>query len=135
MAGRGEGTREAIDMKKVKAYLAEVVEAAEAVDLGRVCAAIDLLQAAYEEDRAVYIIGNGGSAANAMHFAQDLAKGAMPDLEGKRLRVLSLVDNISYITALSNDMGYERIFELQLRPFAQAGGLLPHRWSTCQYDR
>ena len=99
-------------------YLEMVIKAARSVDLRSVERFITLLESAYRRGRAVYVIGNGGSAANASHFAEDLSMGAMPDLEGRRFRVLSLADNISYITALANDKGYERVFELQLRQFA-----------------
>lgn len=106
-------------------YIDSVARAAAAVDTAAVEACIDCLEAAYRDGRGVYVIGNGGSAANASHFAQDLAKGALPTFPaGKRFRVLSLTDNIAFITALANDIGYEHVFELQLRQFAQSGDVL-----------
>lgn len=111
-------------MDKLMRYLETVAQAARRVDLKAVERLIDRLEVAYREGRAVYVIGNGGSAANASHFAEDLSMGAMPDLEGKRFRVLSLVDNVPFVTALANDKGYDRIFELQLRQFAQKGDVL-----------
>ncbi|MDA0578019.1 MAG: SIS domain-containing protein [Verrucomicrobia bacterium] len=106
-------------------YLDQVHQAARSVDPAAVDACMDCLESAYREGRGVYVIGNGGSASNATHFAQDLSKGAMPDLEkGRRFRVLSLTDNLAYLTAVGNDMGYDRVFEQQLRPFAQRGELL-----------
>jgi D-sedoheptulose 7-phosphate isomerase len=80
---------------------------------------------AYENDRTIFVIGNGGSAANATHFAQDLAKGVIPDQHiTKRIRALSLTDNVSYITAVANDDGYQNIFSSQLRTFGSPGDLL-----------
>ncbi|MBP7829638.1 MAG: SIS domain-containing protein [Kiritimatiellae bacterium] len=111
-------------IERSEQYLEIVIRAARRVDLRTVERFIDLLEAAYRDGRAVYFIGNGGSAANASHFAEDLSMGAMPDLEGKRFRVLSLTDNTSYITALANDKGFDRVFELQLRQFGQKGDLL-----------
>lgn len=111
-------------IERVEQYLETVVRAARRVDVRSVERFIDLLESAYREGRAVYMIGNGGSAANASHFAEDLSMGAMPDLEGKRFRVLSLTDNTSFITALANDKGYDRVFELQLRQFGQKGDIL-----------
>lgn len=111
-------------IQRLEQYLEIVVRAAQRVDLRSVERFIDLLEAAYREDRGVYLVGNGGSAATASHFAEDLSMGAMPDLEGKRFRVLSLADNTSYITALANDKGYDRVFELQLRQFGRKGDLL-----------
>lgn len=86
---------------------------------------IQLIFDAYENERMIFIIGNGGSAANASHFAQDLAKGTRINInQKKRIKALSLTDNISFITAMSNDDGYETIFEQQLRTFAKPKDIL-----------
>ncbi|MFH0907538.1 MAG: SIS domain-containing protein [bacterium] len=105
-------------------YLEKVVQAAADVDLKEARRCIDALESAYHEGRSVFVIGNGGSASNASHFAQDLSKGSVVELEGRRFRVLSLTDNVSFITALANDIGYERVFDLQLRQFGQRGDML-----------
>jgi D-sedoheptulose 7-phosphate isomerase len=84
---------------------------------------ITSLQAVWREDRQVFAIGNGGSASNASHFATDLGKGASDKL-GKRFRVLSLTDNIAWITALGNDYSYDEIYSRQLENFAKAGDLV-----------
>lgn len=86
---------------------------------------ISLLADAYNKEKLIFIIGNGGSAANASHFAQDLAKGTRTSKEQPlRLRALSLTDNSPFITAQGNDEGYESIFEQQLRTFAKPGDML-----------
>ncbi len=86
---------------------------------------IETLYKAFEERRTVFLAGNGGSAANASHFGQDLAKGTLASMAAKkRFRVIPLTDNIGFITALANDEGYESIFEQQLRNLAQPGDLL-----------
>ncbi len=75
---------------------------------------------AYQESSTIFIIGNGGSAANASHFAQDLAKGTLSDIsQKKRIRAVSLTDNGPFITALANDEGYENVFLQQLMTYAQ----------------
>lgn len=85
----------------------------------------DILLRAYSDDSNIYIIGNGGSAANASHFAQDLAKGCRGGLDSsKRFRALSLTDNIPFITALANDDGYQCVYEQQLRTYAKSGDVL-----------
>lgn len=77
---------------------------------------------AYEQDRAVYLFGNGGSAALASHAACDLGKGTTQP--GKRpFRVVSLTDNVSLITAWANDTSYDNVFAAQLRPFIKAGDI------------
>lgn len=99
--------------------------AMEKVSQNEIDKLIELILSAYEDERMIFVIGNGGSAANASHFAQDLAKGTRKNLEQvKRIKALSLTDNLPYITALGNDDGYETIFEQQLRTFAKPEDIL-----------
>ncbi len=73
----------------------------------------DILYRAYHMGAAVFILGNGDSASTASHMAADLAKNTIaPNMA--RCRVLSLNDNISLLTALANDDGYENVFRDQL---------------------
>src|SRR5258708_84037 len=83
---------------------------------------IGALRTVLEEGRQVFVFGNGGSAANASHFATDLGKGASDKL-GKRFRVLCLNDNVSWMTALANDYAYEDVFVGQLQNYGRAGDL------------
>jgi D-sedoheptulose 7-phosphate isomerase len=86
---------------------------------------VETLFEAFEEERTIFLIGNGGSAAAASHFGQDLAKGTLSSMQAKRrFRVIPLTDNIGYITALANDEGYDSVFEQQLRNLARRGDLL-----------
>ena len=70
----------------------------------------------------ILVIGNGGSAALASHFAADLGSGSL--LRGLDYPIISLVDNIPVITAAANDYGYENIFARQLINIAKSGDLL-----------
>ena len=86
---------------------------------------VETLFEAFEADRTVFLVGNGGSAAAASHFGQDLAIGTLSSLQAKRrFRVIPLTDNVGFITALANDEGYGCIFEQQLRNLARGGDLL-----------
>jgi len=86
---------------------------------------VEALWGAFEADATIFLAGNGGSAAAASHFAQDLAKGTLADLRmSRRFRVIPLTDNVGYITALANDEGYESVFEQQLRNLGRRGDLL-----------
>ncbi len=86
---------------------------------------VEALYEGFEQGRTVFLIGNGGSAANASHFGQDLAKGTLSSMSAtRRFRVIPLTDNIGFITALANDEGYDSIFEQQLRNLAASGDLL-----------
>lgn len=105
-------------------YVAKVAAGAQQVDAGEIGRAVELLSAVYEAGRAVYIIGNGGSASTAMHFAQDLAYCLPSHPHSLPFRVVSLCDNIARISAIANDMCYERVFEVQLRQFAEPDDVL-----------
>ena len=86
---------------------------------------IDSVYKAYVDEKMIFLIGNGGSAAKASHVAQDFSKGLILDQNiNKRVKALSLTDNIPYITALGNDTGFENIFSSQLRTFASEGDYL-----------
>src|SRR5260370_36382352 len=84
---------------------------------------IETFQKALAEDRQIFVFGNGGSAMNSSHFATDLGKGAS-DKIGKRFRVLSLNDNVAWMTALGNDYAYDQIFVRQLQNYARPGDIV-----------
>ena len=95
------------------------------VDSAQVENLIKILFQAFCEGTSVFVLGNGGSAANASHFAQDLAKGTCLSLDQlKRIKAQSLTDNTPYITALGNDNGFDCIFEQQLRTYAVSGDIV-----------
>ena len=75
---------------------------------------IDILDKANQTNGRVFLLGNGGSAATANHFVCDFGKNAIEGDEG-RFKIISLCDNISYITAYGNDLGYESVFVEQLK--------------------
>lgn len=82
-----------------------------------------LLEQAYRDDKRIFIVGNGGSAATASHFALDLAKNTiMPNLP--RVKAFSLTDHTPLITAWSNDTAYEYIFSEQLASLLEAGDIV-----------
>ena len=101
-------------------YVARQKAALESIDLAAVGRLVERLKRAVAEDRQVFVFGNGGSAANASHFATDLGKGAS-DKIGKRFRVMSINDNVSWITALGNDYAYEDVYVRQLENYARPG--------------
>src|SRR5687768_12964815 len=84
---------------------------------------IDLLQEAGTKGRQVFILGNGGSAATASHFACDLAKNTRQ--EGlPHFRVIGLTDNMAMFSALANDEGYENVFSEQLTSLVRPGDIV-----------
>ncbi|MGJ5817416.1 D-sedoheptulose-7-phosphate isomerase [Paludibaculum fermentans] len=104
-------------------YKAQLLKALDSLPLDRVEEAIAVLRAARDEDRQVFVCGNGGSAATASHFVCDMVKGSSYG-RPRRFRILSLNDNLHTITAYSNDVSYECVFVEQLRNFARPGDVL-----------
>jgi len=106
-------------------YLNRVCQEIQQLEPAQVENVCELIEAAYDDGRFVFIIGNGGSGANASHLCEDLAKCTLRDFESqKRLKVLSLTDNTAGIMAWANDEGYDRIFLEQLKTLASPGDLL-----------
>src|SRR5215472_7768051 len=81
---------------------------------------LSLLEAAYQHGHRIFIVGNGGSAATASHFALDLAKNTIM-AGAPRVKALSLTDHVPLITAWSNDKAYEHIFAEQLINMIEPG--------------
>lgn len=100
-------------------YLQSVLQRIDTTEVGRF---IQTLLSARERGATVFFIGNGGSAATASHFANDLSIGT--NHYDKPFRGISLTDNVPIITAISNDFGYEEIFVRQLRILGKKGDVL-----------
>lgn len=90
-------------------------------------AAIDAIVAAilkaYADERTVFVFGNGGSAAAASHMMCDMNKGTAEPAQLKRLKLMSLTDNVPLLTAWANDSGYDHVFSEQLKNFVRPGDL------------
>ena len=103
---------------KAEEYLNQFKKTLESLDLEDLNSIIDSLLKAYREDKQVFIMGNGGSAVLASHFACDLSKGTLNNVyndKEKRFKIISLTDNVALMTAYSNDLGYEHVFSQQLK--------------------
>jgi D-sedoheptulose 7-phosphate isomerase len=106
-------------------YLARVAQEIDRLDPAQVENLSGLIDAAYEAGRFVFLIGNGGSGANASHLCEDLAKCTLRDYDRqRRLKILSLTDNTPWVTAVANDISYEHVFLEQLKNLASPGDLL-----------
>lgn len=68
---------------------------------------------AREKGATIFFVGNGGSAATASHFAQDLSEVGRK-AKVRSFKTLSLTDNVSFLTAVGNDYGYDKVFLIQL---------------------
>src|SRR3990172_1560784 len=110
----------------VKEYLAEIkkiLDAMEANLTGELDKLVSILANARVNRNTVFTMGNGGSAATASHFAEDLAKCTIT--EGMpRFKVISLTDSMPGILAWANDTSYEEIFIEQLKNLMEPGDIV-----------
>jgi D-sedoheptulose 7-phosphate isomerase len=104
-------------------YIQAQKAALDSIPVEKVANLIQLYQQALKNDRQIFVFGNGGSASNSSHFATDLGKGSSDKLD-RRFRVVSLNDNISWITALGNDYSYEDVYVRQLMNYGRPGDLV-----------
>ena len=103
-------------------YFSKIGEALLNVTKIAITDALAALSLVLNANKTVWIAGNGGSAATASHFATDLNRCV--NVDGDPVKVVSLCDNSSSITAIGNDFGFEFIFSKQLSNLATSGDLL-----------
>ena len=109
----------------IREYLDWTREVLDRIEPREVQELIDLLMGARTSGRGIFVIGNGGSAATASHFAVDLGKGTLRGpTDQSRFRVNSLTDNLPYVTAWANDLDYDLVFEQQLRNLGATGDVV-----------
>jgi D-sedoheptulose 7-phosphate isomerase len=104
-------------------YKSKLLQTLDTIDLAKVDEIIEVLKRARDEDRQIFVCGNGGSAATANHFACDMVKGASYGKD-KRFRITALSEQIPTMTAYANDVGYDAVFVEQLKNFARKGDVL-----------
>ena len=87
---------------------------------------LEVLKNSVKNNQKIFIAGNGGSATLALHYACDLSKNANPNWKQNldRFKAISLSNNIGYMTAISNDDGYEEVFRQQLVNLASKNDIL-----------
>jgi len=107
----------------IKSYLTLLTETINRIDVSEISGITELLIDAYHRNANIFIMGNGGSASTASHFACDINKGVSLNLD-KRFKVISLTDNLPTIMAYANDLSYEDIFIEQLKNFLNPGDLV-----------
>ncbi len=107
----------------VKNYSKKLSQALDLDAMNAVPALAQALREAWEFGRTVYLCGNGGSAANAIHLANDFLYGAGVS-NGIGLKAEALSANPAVITSLANDVGYEDIFAEQVRVKGHPGDIL-----------
>lgn len=104
------------------AYLEHLQAVLQRIDTAEIGTFIRTVLDARERGATIFFIGNGGSASTASHFANDLSIGTND--YAKPFRALSLADNVSIITAVGNDFGYDDVFVRQLQVLGRPGDVL-----------
>lgn len=104
----------------IQDYLNKLKSTIDRLNQNEINTFINLLIKARDEERQIFIMGNGGSAATASHFACDFNKGASYGYD-KRFKFICLNDNIATMMAYSNDVSYEDSLMEQLKNFFKAG--------------
>lgn len=107
----------------IAAYQAALSEQIHLLDANTIAALAEKLLDCCRSNKQVFICGNGGSAGNAVHLANDFLYGIDPS-GNMSLNVEALPANTSVITCLGNDIGYDKVFSHQLKVKAKAGDVL-----------
>jgi D-sedoheptulose 7-phosphate isomerase len=115
--------RSVFEREQGDAYMARLNGAYAACDWNAIAYFADALLRAWQERRQIFICGNGGSAANAVHLANDLLYG-IDKPQGRGMRVTALSANTSVLTCLGNDTSYAEVFSRQLEALASPKDLL-----------
>ena len=110
-------------MDYLERYLTESADVLQRLPVAGIDGIIQALVDALEAERFIYVMGNGGSAANAEHFVNDLGKG---DGKGfpRRFKIMGLTSNVPLMTAWANDTDYGHVFAEQLRNFVARGDVV-----------
>ena len=104
-------------------YRDQEIEQWRVLDLVAIGQIAQAIEKAEKEGKQVFVMGNGGSAATASHIATDWSKTA--ERKGKRLmRCMSLNDNLPFMTAIANDLGYDEVFVRQLENLLDHGDVV-----------
>jgi D-sedoheptulose 7-phosphate isomerase len=106
-----------------RAYTANLVDILSRLDHQAVARVIEVLDRAYHQRKRIYFIGNGGSASTCGHFVNDLHAGSLRH-GGGGFRAHDLAGNVSSLTAVANDLGYEHVFSSQLEGVLDAGDVV-----------
>ena len=107
----------------IDGYLGEVSRIAQQASRDDIDKIIEILYQAWQQEKQVFVMGNGGSASTASHFAADLAKFTIAEGQ-KRFKVMGLTDNVPLMSAWTNDSGFGSIFVEQIRPWMDRGDVL-----------
>lgn len=112
-----------MEKNDIEQYWYRLSAMTQAMPLQGLQEAVGMLSDCQKRGSTVFVVGNGGSAATASHFACDLAKGTRSS-DRPTFRVMPLTDSSPVMTAWANDTSYERVFAEQLEAFVEKGDVV-----------
>lgn len=128
----------------LREYLDSLLSLGRNFDLEAVSQMIECFKKARAEHKRIFVFGNGGSASHANHIACDLGKN-VTSREAGRFQILSICDNMATVTAYANDVGFDCVFQEQLKNMdlmegdiilaISASGNSPNVVNACIYAR
>lgn len=107
-----------------EAYVAKLALSLHTLDSDALNRVADVFFDVWSKRGSIFLAGNGGSAGNSIHLANDFIYGAANPERGGGAKIVSLAANSSVLTCLANDVNYESIFSLQLDVFGEKGDVL-----------
>jgi len=110
-------------MENFQAYFARISEALNNTDCDKLVEIAKHILETKKTGKRIFTAGNGGSAATATHFCNDLIKGCRVD-EQTGFRAACLCDPMPVLTCLANDFSYDDVFAIELQTLAEKGDLL-----------
>ncbi|MGL4676068.1 MAG: D-sedoheptulose-7-phosphate isomerase [Brevinema sp.] len=108
---------------QIEAYFQQLKDTLDNINRDEITTFINILIEARNNNKTIYIMGNGGSASTASHFVCDFNKGASYQ-KNKRFKVICLNDSISTLSAYGNDVNFDKIFVEPLKNFLQEGDVV-----------
>jgi len=110
------------DLQYLDAYLSRVLDAVKSIEVAQLEQLANVIDRTISTQGHVFFVGNGGSAATATHYVNDLVMAYART--NRVLRTSSLTDNPALVSGIANDYSFEEIFEYQLRVLGQPGDLI-----------
>lgn len=113
--------------ERARAHLmvsAEVTKQTADLCLDSIAAAAEMMSASFRAGGKLLLCGNGGSAADCQHLATEFVSMMEKDFQRPALPAIALTTDTSFLTAFSNDFGYERVFERQVQAHGKPGDVL-----------
>jgi len=112
-----------LDIKKFyQNYINSLKQSLDKVDMKKLSLIVDLLVTTFRKKKQIFVCGNGGSAAISNHYICDYLKLLRFNTNFKP-KILSLVDNVETLTAISNDHDYSEVFKYQAESLADKGDI------------